>query len=81
MLLLQAYQHVFIGPSAVKDRRASKSGRGGNAEIHGMTEVTYESICYIAVLVHLVFSLIHRSYLHSGPVCTIHRGHIHFWQS
>ena len=53
MNIPQAYRYVFIGPSAAKEPYGTKTGRSGNAEIHGLTEVTYESICYIAVIVHV----------------------------
>ncbi|KAI9434049.1 hypothetical protein H4582DRAFT_1783898, partial [Lactarius indigo] len=48
-LLIVAYKHVFISPSSA--RVANRSSRGGNAALHNIDWVTFESIAYIATLV------------------------------
>ncbi|KAH9019362.1 hypothetical protein EDB85DRAFT_2197736 [Lactarius pseudohatsudake] len=53
-VLVTAYKHVFISPSSAKDIDRSK--RGGNAFIHDISFVTYESIAYIATLTRYALS-------------------------
>lgn len=55
----QAYKHVFISPSSAKE--ADRSTRGGNATLHDITFVTYESIAYVATVVSVSLSYVHRS--------------------
>ncbi|TEB32503.1 hypothetical protein FA13DRAFT_1628327 [Coprinellus micaceus] len=54
-IMLLAYKHIFISPSAASGE--SRATRAGNAQIHGMTHVTPASIAYVATL--LRFSLSH----------------------
>ncbi|KAH9030355.1 hypothetical protein EDB85DRAFT_1891652 [Lactarius pseudohatsudake] len=53
-LLVVAYKHVFISPSSAKV--ANKSTRGGNAALHNITSVTFESVAYVATLVRFALS-------------------------
>jgi hypothetical protein len=52
---LQAYKHVFTSPSSVE--KETKATRSGNARIHGMTNVTPESVAYIATQVSVLVDL------------------------
>ncbi len=45
----QAYKHIFISPSSAKE--TNKSMHGGNAELHNITFVTYQSVAYVATVV------------------------------
>ncbi|KAF7970772.1 hypothetical protein HWV62_23120 [Athelia sp. TMB] len=49
-LLVKGYKFIFTSPSSV-DFIEPKATRGGNASIHGMTEVTLASIAYVATQV------------------------------
>jgi hypothetical protein len=49
ILLLKAYKHIFTSPSSVDN--VNKATRSGNAQLHGMTQVTPASIAYIATQV------------------------------
>ncbi|KAH9025761.1 hypothetical protein EDB84DRAFT_1563954 [Lactarius hengduanensis] len=53
-LLVVAYKHVFISPSSAKV--ANRSTRGGNAALHNITSVTFESVTYVATLVRFALS-------------------------
>ncbi|KAH9029815.1 hypothetical protein EDB85DRAFT_1848278, partial [Lactarius pseudohatsudake] len=48
-LLVMSYKHIFISPSSAK--QADKSTHSGNATLHGMSFVMYESIAYVATVV------------------------------
>ncbi|KAJ3512638.1 hypothetical protein NMY22_g15272 [Coprinellus aureogranulatus] len=48
-LLVSAFKHVFTCPSSVDEE--IRATRSGNAELHGMTEVTRASLAYIATMV------------------------------
>ena len=50
----QSYKHIFVSPSSAKE--TNKSTRGGNAALHNITFVTYESIAYVATVVSGTFS-------------------------
>ena len=45
----QGFNHIFNSPSSVDN--IGRSTRAGNAQIHGMREVTPASIAYVAMLV------------------------------
>ncbi|KAN0130582.1 hypothetical protein V8E53_011668 [Lactarius tabidus] len=47
-LLVTTYKHIFISPSSAN--KTNKSTRGGNAALHNITFVTYESIAYVATV-------------------------------
>ncbi|KAH9009485.1 hypothetical protein EDB84DRAFT_1571192 [Lactarius hengduanensis] len=49
-----AYKHVFISPSSAKV--ANRSMRRGNAALHNITSVTFESVAYVATLVRFALS-------------------------
>ncbi|KAI0710854.1 hypothetical protein C8Q76DRAFT_694848 [Earliella scabrosa] len=51
-LLLNGFNHIFNSPSSVDN--IGRSTRAGNAQIHGMREVTPASIAYVAMLVRFV---------------------------
>ncbi|KAH9061822.1 hypothetical protein EDB83DRAFT_2675478 [Lactarius deliciosus] len=53
-LLVVAYKHVFISPSSAKV--ANRSTRGGNALLHNISWVTFESVAYIATVVRFALS-------------------------
>jgi len=53
-LLVTAYKHIFISPSSA--RETNKSTRGGNAALHNITFVTYESIAYVATVTRYALS-------------------------
>ncbi|KAH8981631.1 hypothetical protein EDB92DRAFT_1952984 [Lactarius akahatsu] len=53
-LLVMAYKHVFISPSSAKV--ANRSTRGGNAALHNISWVTFESVAYIATVVRFALS-------------------------
>ncbi|KAN0139553.1 hypothetical protein V8E53_002669 [Lactarius tabidus] len=53
-LLVTTYKHIFISPSSAKE--TNKSTRGGNAALHNITFVTYESIAYVATVTHFALS-------------------------
>ncbi|KAI9451182.1 hypothetical protein BJY52DRAFT_1191187 [Lactarius psammicola] len=53
-LLLMAYRHIFISPSSAKE--VDKSTRGGNAALHDISFVTYESIAYVATVTRFALS-------------------------
>ncbi|KAH8984084.1 hypothetical protein EDB86DRAFT_2810987 [Lactarius hatsudake] len=48
-VLLMAYKYIFISPSSAKE--TDRSTRGGNASLHDVTFVTYESVAYVATVV------------------------------
>jgi hypothetical protein len=49
---IQAYRHVFLGPSAaVNDGNMNASRRAGNAAKHGIRRANLVSISYVATLV------------------------------
>ena len=50
----QTYKHIFVSPSSAKE--TNKSTHGGNAALHNITFVTYESIAYVATVVSGTFS-------------------------
>ncbi|KAF8063258.1 hypothetical protein FPV67DRAFT_1563408 [Lyophyllum atratum] len=58
-LLLMAFKHVFISPSAAAASDASITTRSGNARIHGMTRVTKASLVYVATQVRFALSSAH----------------------
>lgn len=49
--VLQAFRHVFTSPSSVEIQKETRATRSGNAELHGMKNVTIASLAYIATLV------------------------------
>ncbi|KAH9052208.1 hypothetical protein EDB87DRAFT_1692848 [Lactarius vividus] len=53
-LLAMSYKHIFISPSSTK--QANKSTHGGNAALHGISFVTYESIAYVATVTWFALS-------------------------
>ncbi|KAF9241851.1 hypothetical protein BU15DRAFT_44636 [Melanogaster broomeanus] len=56
-LLVQAYKHIFISPSAaLVEGGPEKPARRGNAALHGICTVSIPSISYVATLVRFVLS-------------------------
>ncbi|KAF8900735.1 hypothetical protein CPB84DRAFT_1847184 [Gymnopilus junonius] len=55
-LVVKAFLHIFIGPSAANDTTTSRSTRQGNAAIHGITTVTIYAIAYAATILRFVLS-------------------------
>jgi len=53
-LLVTTYKHIFISPSSAKE--TDRSMRGGNAALHDITFVTYESIAYVATVTRFALS-------------------------
>ncbi|KAN0139214.1 hypothetical protein V8E53_002715, partial [Lactarius tabidus] len=53
-LLVTTYKHIFISPSSAKE--TNKSTRGGNAVLHNITFVTYESITYVTTVTRFALS-------------------------
>ncbi|KAG6919653.1 hypothetical protein DXG01_003517 [Tephrocybe rancida] len=55
-LLIKAFKHVFIAPSAVDLEGDVFSTKSGNAKLHGMHKATKASIVYIATQVRFALS-------------------------
>ncbi|KAH9036291.1 hypothetical protein EDB84DRAFT_1437712 [Lactarius hengduanensis] len=53
-VLLMAYKYIFISPSSA--RETDRSTRGGNASLHDVTFVTYESVAYVATVTRFALS-------------------------
>ncbi|KAH9028596.1 hypothetical protein EDB85DRAFT_1867775 [Lactarius pseudohatsudake] len=53
-VLLMAYKYIFISPSSA--RETDRSTRGGNASLHDVSFVTYESVAYVATVTRFALS-------------------------
>ncbi|KAH8977765.1 hypothetical protein EDB86DRAFT_2837331 [Lactarius hatsudake] len=49
-----AYKYIFISPSSTKE--TDRSTHGGNASLHDLTFVTYESVAYVTMVTHFALS-------------------------
>ncbi|KAF8955982.1 hypothetical protein BDZ97DRAFT_2080158 [Flammula alnicola] len=55
-MVLKAFLHIFIGPSAAHSSASGRSTRKGNAALHGIRSVSIYSIAYAATIFRFVIS-------------------------
>ncbi|KAF8157833.1 hypothetical protein B0H34DRAFT_706322 [Crassisporium funariophilum] len=55
-MILKAFLHIFIGPSAAHSSASGRSTRKGNAALHGIRTVSIYSIAYAATIFRFVIS-------------------------